>query len=180
MVEGAQTTTATDTAVFSWRLAWARQYPVKYFGIVLNILFRFLFGLFFLLAGVNKVRKDWMFSDILEEIFLQRLTELNPSSFAYMYLTDFALPLYPLVAWVVVLGEIVVGIGLIFGIATRLSSFGGFFILFNLAIGGYYDASLLPFFILNIIFIIYPSGHWLGFDGRLKRMYPNQAWLMSK
>lgn len=172
--------TPPSTTPFSWGLGWAKQYPVKYFGVVLNILFRFLFGLFFLLAGVNKVRKDWMFSDILEDIFLQRLTELNPSSFAYMYLADFALPLYPLVAWVVVVGEIVVGIGLIFGIATRLSSFGGFFILFNLAIGGYYDASLLPFFILNIIFIVYPSGHWLGFDGKLKSKYPQYAWLLSK
>lgn len=172
--------TESSTAPFSWSLAWAKQNPVKYFGVVLNILFRFLFGLFFLLAGVNKVLKDWMFSNIVEEIFLQRLTELNPNSFAYAYLTEFALPLYPLVAWVVVWGEIAVGIGLILGIATRLSSFGGFFILFNLAIGGYYDASLLPFFILNIIFIVYPSGHWLGFDGKLKQKYPKQAWLLSK
>lgn len=172
--------THPSTTPFSWGLTWAKQHPVKYFGVVLNILFRLLFGLFFLLAGVNKVRKDWMFSDILEDIFLQRLTELNPSSFAYMYLTDFALPLYPLVAWIVVLGEIAVGIGLIFGIATRLSSFGGFFILFNLAIGGYYDASLLPFFILNIIFIVYPSGHWLGFDGKLKNRFPKYSWLLSK
>lgn len=165
---------------FSWSFIWIRNYPLRFIGIVLNILFRLLFGLFFLLAGVNKIRKDWLFSDILQSIFYQRLTELNPSSFAYNYLLDFALPIYPLVAWIVVWGEVIVGIGLLLGIATRLSSFGGFFILFNLAIGGYYDASLLPFFILNIIFIVYPSGHWLGFDGRLKQKFPNQAWLLSK
>lgn len=168
-----------ETQPFSWNVSWIKAHPVQFIGIVLNIAFRFLFGLFFLLAGINKILKDWMTSDILKAIFEQRLTELNPSSFAYIYLTDFAIPLYPLVAAVVALGELAVGIGLILGLATRLASFGGFFILFNLAIGGYYDASLLPFFILNIIFIIYPSGHWLGFDGWLRQKYPKQAWLMS-
>ena len=172
--------TENDVDPFSWKWAWIKQHPGKFTGIFLNVVFRLLFGLFFLLAGVNKMLKGWMFSDLLETIFLQRLTELDPSSFAVLYLTEFALPLYPLVAWVVTLSELAVGIGLIFGIATRLSSFGGFFILFNLAIGGYYDASLLPFFMLNIIFIKYPSGHWLGFDGILHNKFPRYAWLMSK
>lgn len=172
-------TTPVTQDTFSWTTAWIKAHPVKFFGITLNLIFRFLFGLFFLLAGINKVIKGWLNSDLLEAVFLQRLTELNPNAFAYSYLTDFALPLYPLVAWVVTLGEVAVGIGLIFGIATRLSSFGGFFILFNLAIGGYYDASLLPFFILNIIFIVYPSGHWLGFDGMLRRKYPKAGLILS-
>ncbi|NKB45620.1 MAG: DoxX family membrane protein [Alphaproteobacteria bacterium] len=165
---------------FSWSLSWIKTNPGKFIGILLNIIFRFLFGLFFLLAGFNKLLKGWLNSDLLEKVFLQRLTELNPDSFAYSYLTDFAIPLYPLIAWVVTLGELAVGIGLILGIATRLSSFGGFFILFNLAIGGYYDASLLPFFILNIIFIVYPSGHWLGFDAKLGSKFPKYGWMLSK
>ncbi|MEQ9111365.1 MAG: DoxX family membrane protein [Rhodospirillaceae bacterium] len=164
---------------FSWSGAWIKQNPLRFTGIILNILFRFLFGLFFLLAGVNKIIKGWLTTDLLEAVFLQRLTELNPASFAYSYLIEFALPLYPLISWIVTVGEVVVGLGLILGIATRLSSIGGFFILFNLAIGGYYDASLLPFFILNIIFIIYPSGHWLGFDGLLKLRYPQHGWALS-
>jgi thiosulfate dehydrogenase (quinone) large subunit len=171
--------TSTDSDSFSWTLSWIRSHPVSFFGIVLNLLFRFLFGLFFLLAGINKALKGWPTNDLLKAIFQQRLTELNPNSFAYNYLTEFAIPLYPLIGWVITLGELAVGIGLIFGLATRLASFGGFFILFNLAIGGYYDASLLPFFILNIVFIVYPSGHWLGFDSWLKRKLPKQSWLMS-
>ncbi len=169
-----------ETDTFSWSGTWIKTHPGKFVGILLNLLFRFLFGLFFLLAGVNKLLKGWLNSDLLEKIFLQRLTELNPSSFAHLYLTDFALPLYPLIAWIVTVGEIAVGLGLILGIATRLSSFGGFFILFNLAIGGYYDASLLPFFILNIIFIVYPSGHWLGFDGPLRKKFSRYAWMLSR
>ncbi len=174
----------TDTTVnaidsFSWSWGWIKEHPVKFFGIVLNILFRFLFGLFFLLAGINKLQKDWVSSNYLETVFLQRLTELDPAGFATIYLTEFALPLYPLIAWVVTLGELAVGIGLLFGIATRLASFGGFFILFNFAIGGYYDASLLPFFLLSFVFIRWPSGHWLGFDGMLQTRFPRYSWLMS-
>ena len=172
--------TVNEIDTFSWSWGYIKDHPVKFIGIVLNVVFRLLFGLFFLLAGINKLLKGWMTSDVLEAIFLQRLTELDPAGFATIYLTEFALPLYPLIAWVVTLGELAVGIGLIFGIATRLASFGGFFILFNLAIGGYYDASLLPFFILNIIFIKWPSGHWLGFDGMLQRQFPRYAWFMSK
>ena len=164
---------------FSWSWAYIKRHPVRFCGTVLNIIFRLLFGLFFFLAGLNKVLKGWMTTDILQDIFLQRLTELDPSSFAHTYLTEFALPLYPLVAWIVAVGELAVGIGLLLGIATRLSSFGGFFILFNLAIGGYYDASLLPFFLLNIIFILYPTGHRLGLDGLLAQRFPNYRWALS-
>ncbi len=177
-----QTTASAGAPIgecFSWSKAWIAAHPVRFVGVILNITFRFLFGLFFFLAGLNKVLKGWMTTDILEQIFIQRLTELDPNSFANIYLTEFALPLYPLIAWIVTLGELAVGIGLILGLATRLSSFGGFFILFNLAIGGYYDASLLPFFVLNIIFILYPSGHWLGLDGMLKRRYPGYGWALS-
>jgi len=168
---------ATDD--FSWSWGYVKSHPIRFIGIVLNIVFRLLFGLFFLLAGFNKVLKGWMTTDILEDIFLQRLTELDPTSFAHTYLTEFALPLYSLIAWIVAVGELAVGIGLILGIATRLSSFGGFFILFNLAIGGYYDASLLPFFLLNIIFIVYPTGHRLGFDGVLVQRFPKYRWALS-
>ncbi len=157
---------------FSWSWSWIKIHPVRFIGIFFNILFRVLFGLFFLQAGINKIQNEWVGTDLLQEIFLQRLTELDPTSFAYTYLVEFGLPLYPLIAWVVTVGELVVGVGLIFGIATRLSSFGAFFILFNFAIGGYYDASLLPFFLLSIVFMLNPTGHYLGFGGMLKRRFP--------
>ena len=50
------------------------------------------------------------------------------------------------------------------------------FILVNLAIGGYYDASLIPFFILNILFLSKRSGQWLGLDRWLARRFPGSRW----
>ncbi len=137
------------------------------------VLLRLLFGLFWLLAGINKVEDEWMTSPILQEIFLQRLTELPPDSFAVAYLAEFAIPFYQPIGWFITIGEIFSAIGLLIGFATRSSAFLSFFILFNFAIGGYYDASLLPFFILVLLFIKYPTGKWFGCDAFLIKHFPN-------
>ena len=141
-------------------------------GFLLVIL-RLLFGLFWLLAGINKVNDEWMTSPILENIFLQRLTELPPDSFAVFYLTNFAIPFYQPIGWFITIGEIYSAIGLLIGLTTRSSALVSLFILFNFAIGGYYDASLLPFFILVLLFIKYPTGQWFGLDAILNRRFPN-------
>ena len=162
-----------------WHLSWMLRHPIKSSAILLNILTRLLFGLFFFLAGLNKLRKGWLNSDILEEIFLQRLTELDPASFANTYLNAFALPLYVPIAYVITLGELAIGVMLILGLGTRVASIGAFLMLFNFAVGGYYDASLLPFFVLNLVFIFIPSGRWLGFDRMMSRRLPDYRWAMS-
>ncbi len=148
----------------------------KLIHIILGFLlvtFRLLFGLFWLLAGINKVNDEWMTSPILENIFLQRLTELPPDSFAVFYLTNFAIPFYQPIGWFITIGEIYSAIGLLIGLTTRSSAVVSLFILFNFAIGGYYDASLLPFFILVLLFIKYPTGQWFGLDAILNRRFPN-------
>jgi len=159
-----------------WTWAWIRKHPLRMLGINLHLVLRTLFGIFWLAAGINKVNKDWLNSDILKQIFLDRLTEMPPDSFAVLYLQSFAIPLYKLVAWVVTVGELYSAIGLLIGMTTRWAAAVSLFILFNLAIGGYYDASLIPFFILNIIFLGWPSGQWLGFDRILARRYPKSRW----
>ncbi len=165
---------AEYASVWTWR--WIRQHPVRAFGICVHLLLRTLFGIFWLAAGVNKIRKDWLTTDILEQIFLDRLTEMPPDSFAVLYLQSFGIPLYKLIAWVVTFGELYAAIGLLLGLTTRWAAAMSLFILVNLAIGGYYDASLIPFFILNIVFLCWPSGRWLGIDRLLARRYPDSRW----
>ena len=159
-----------------WTWAWIRSHRVRFAGVLLHLLLRTLFAIFWLAAGINKVNNEWMTSDILKQIFLDRLTEMPPDAFASLFLQYFAIPLYPLVAWVITLGELYSAIGLLLGFTTRLSAAISFFILFGLAIGGYYDAALIPFFILNIAFLWWASGLWLGFDRPLARRYPNVRW----
>ncbi len=169
-------TDAVTTAAGLWQWQWIRGHLLRTTGVVLHLVLRTLFGIFWLAAGVNKVRKDWLTTDILNEIFLDRLTELPPDSFAVLYLQSFAIPLYKLVAWVVTCGELYAAIGLLLGLTTRWAAGVSLFILVNLAVGGYYDASLIPFFILNILFLAKPSGQWLGLDRWLARRFPDSRW----
>jgi len=159
-----------------WQGVWIKAHPFRFIGILLHLLLRTLFGIFWLAAAYNKFSKDWLTTDILKRIYLDRLTEMPPDAFAVFYLQYFAIPLYKLVAWVVTVGELYVAVGLLLGLTTRWAAAISFFILFNLAIGGYYDASLIPFFILNLLFIWKQSGLWLGLDRPLHRRYPNTRW----
>ena len=159
-----------------WTWAWIKAHPVRFSGILLHLLLRTLFAIFWLAAGINKVVKEWLTSDILKQIFLDRLTEMPPDAFASLFLQNFAIPLYVLVAWVITLGEIYSAVGLLVGFTTRIAAGVSFFILLGLAVGGYYDASLIPFFLLNAAFLWWQSGLWLGFDRALARRYPGSFW----
>jgi thiosulfate dehydrogenase [quinone] large subunit len=161
------------TADGLWNFQWIRSHPLRTTGVILHVVLRTLFGIFWLAAGVNKIRKDWLTTDILREIFIDRLSWLPPDTFAGIYLQYFAIPLYKLIAWVVAFGELYAAIGLLLGLTTRWAAAVSLFILFNLAIGGYYDASLIPFFILNFIFLSKPSGRWIGLDRYFARRYPD-------
>jgi thiosulfate dehydrogenase [quinone] large subunit len=167
-------TTYIEKNLQVWQQAQAR--PLRTLGISLHLLLRTLFGIFWLAAAYNKISKDWLSTDILKEIYLERLTELPPDAFAVLYLQHFAIPMYKLIAWVISFGELYVGIGLLLGLTTRWAAGVSLFILVNLAIGGYYDASLLPFFILNFLFLCKPSGLWMGLDRTLARKFPNAPW----
>ena len=160
---------ATGKYAGIWTWTEIRRHPVRTAGIILHLVLRTLFGIFWLAAGINKINKGWLTSDILREIFLDRLTEMPPDSFAVFYLQSFAIPLYKLVAWVVTFGELYAAIGLLLGLTTRWAAGMSLFILLNLAIGGYYDASLIPFFVLNLLFLTRPSGQWLGIDQLLAK-----------
>jgi thiosulfate dehydrogenase [quinone] large subunit len=160
---------ATGKYAGIWTWTEICQHPVRTAGIILHLVLRTLFGIFWLAAGINKINKGWLTSDILREIFLDRLTEMPPDSFAVFYLQSFAIPLYKLVAWVVTFGELYAAIGLLLGLTTRWAAGMSLFILLNLAIGGYYDASLIPFFVLNLLFLTRPSGQWLGIDQLLAK-----------
>lgn len=159
-----------------WSFQWIKQHPWAFIGISLHLLLRTLFAIFWLVAGINKINKGWLNSDVVKDIFLQRLTELPPDSFAVFYLQTLAIPLHTLVAWAVTIGEIYSGLALLLGFTNRWAAAVALFILINFSIGGYYDASLIPFYLLTFMFMVYPSGHWLGLDRWFNRRYPDSIW----
>ena len=169
-------TPAIETVQSVWTAQRWRQHPVRMVGIVLHLILRGLFGLFWIAAGMNKLRKDWLTTDILKRIFEDRLTEMHPDSLQVMFLQDFAIPFYKLVAVFVTFSELYVGVALLLGLTTRWAAAIALINLLGFSAGGYYDASLIPFFTLCIIMMSWPSGRWLGLDGRLSRKYPGSRW----
>ena len=149
---------AIDTGQSVWTAKRWRQHPVRMVGIVLHLFLRELYGLFWIAAGVNKLRKDWMTTDVLKQIFEDRLTELHPASLQVMFLQDIAIPLYKLVAVFVTVSELYVGVALLLGLTTRWAAAIALVNLLGFSAGGYYDASLIPFFALSIMMMSWPSG----------------------
>lgn len=161
------------------RLEWSRRYlrrhPGRLLGAGFVLLLRYLYGLFYLGAALNKFSKGWITSGYGREVFTARLAEIDPASFGAAYLQHFALPYYPLVAWVLSFGELAVTVGLLLGLATRWAGAIALFLTINIGLGGYYDASLIPLGLIAVLFIVLPTGHWLGFDRALHARYP-RAW----
>lgn len=168
---------------FSWSLAALKERPARYIAVTIVLFMRYFMGLFFFSAGLNKVTKGWLWSDYLEKVFQARIADLqalaSPSAidtFGLMFLEKFAVPLYPVIAYVVALGELYVGIAWFLGLTSRLAGVAAVLMMIGFAIGGYYDASLIPLIGLGIIITLTPSGHWLGMDRLMLARHPGSVW----
>ncbi len=169
-------------AAFMWSRTSFKERPLRYIGVSAAIFVRYFMGLFFFFAGVNKIRNGWMWTDYLKGVFEARIADLGKAdqsaidAFGLMYLKVLALPFYVPIAYVVALGELYVGIACFAGLTSRWAGAMAFFLMFNFAIGGYYDASLIPLCLLALVIVFTPSGHWLGMDRRMAAKYPGAIW----
>ena len=161
---------------FSWGWSSLRAKPVRYVRAILAVSLRLFMGVFFVAAGVNKLRQGWPWSDRLREVFEDHLLELDPEAFGAMFLDHVGIPFYMPIAWVITFGELAAGIGLLLGLASRWFGVLAFWLIFMIGVGGYYDASLLPLGLMCAIVIASRSGHYLGLDRRLAARYPDSRW----
>ena len=145
-------------------------------GIIFFLLGRYLFAAFFLYGFWHKLVKGWLWSDLMQGFFIKRLAELPANSFQASYLEHFAIPLALPIAWIVTVGELIIGLGLVFGFAVRANAAFALFMVLNFAAGGYYNLTLPPFMVFAIMMMVLPSGHWLGFDKHLHLKYPDAIW----
>lgn len=165
---------AADGIRWNWSAFRAR--PGRMLGISLVLALRYLFGLFFLSAGINKLNAAWPWSDKLQQVFTERLAELDAGTLGAQFLAQFGIPYYLPIAWVVTLVELVVPVCLFLGLCTRLGGALAVWLMVMFAIGGYYDASLIPLWLIAGLFVVLPTGHWLGLDRRLHQKYPRSPW----
>jgi thiosulfate dehydrogenase [quinone] large subunit len=145
-------------------------------GAVVVLVLRYLFGLFFTVGAVNKFQRDYLFSDYLKNLFTGQLKVLEPGTVPYAFLENFGIPFYQPIGWIVAWGETAVAVGLLLGLATRWSAVLAIFLMVMFGIGGYYDASLLVLSAIAALFVVFPTGHWLGMDRKLHQRHPTSPW----
>jgi thiosulfate dehydrogenase [quinone] large subunit len=145
-------------------------------GIGVVVFLRLFNGVFYFAAGVNKLRKGWLWSDKLQTVLTERLTQIAPDSFGALFLTKFALPMYVPTAYVVTICELIAGTCLLLGYRSRWGAALALWLNLMIGIGGYYDASLIALDILILPLLLTPSGHWLGLDAKLAQRHPGSLW----
>jgi thiosulfate dehydrogenase [quinone] large subunit len=168
-----------NTATLSnlpWSKAAIREKPLRTLAIVMFLIVRYAFAAFFAYGSWHKLERGWLWSDVLQQHFLRRLSDGDLATFQAGYLEHVAIPFYLPIAWFVTIGELVVALGLIFGVATRANAALALFILVNFAAGGYFNLALPPFMIFALLMLLLPSGHWLGYDKWLSEKYPRAFW----
>ncbi len=161
---------------FSWTWSYISAHPLHTLIIVLILAMRYFFAVFFIYGFWHKLVQEWMWTDILRLHFIDRLSEIHPDTLQAAYLQYFAIPFYLPIAWIITVGELFIGLALIFGITTRLHAAFGLFMLLNFAAGAFYNIWIDILSIMAILFIIFPTGHWLGFDRLLYQRYPHTIW----
>ncbi len=166
-------TTAVPTLheSFGWRLL--RQKPLLGIGITVTLLLRYLYGLFYLFAFKNKIDRGYAWTDYPLQVFTKQLAQIDQQGIMAAYLKGFLIPNYQLVGIVITVVWGAVAIGLLLGLCTRLAGLLAIFATVNIGLGGFYDASLIPLGLVALLFVVLPTGHWLGLDRRLHARYPS-------
>lgn len=168
--------TATAGNGIEWSGAGFRARPGKMIGITFLLVLRYLFALFYLFAGLNKLRQGWLWSDKLHHVFTDRLAELDPATLGAAFLQNFGIPMSMPIAWVVTVVEFAVAVSLFLGYRTRAGALLAVWLMVMFAIGGYYDASLIGLWLWAALFVVFPTGHWLGMDRKLHAQNPQSIW----
>jgi thiosulfate dehydrogenase [quinone] large subunit len=173
---------------FQWKRRYLGEHKLQASGVITMLVLRYLYTALFVYGFIHKMIHGWMWSDILTTHFTQRLHELlataaSPGSFEATvamwqasYLEHFAIPMVMPIAWIVTIGELIIGVALLLGVTTRINAAFGLFMLLNFAAGGYYNATIPPLVTISILLIVLPTGHWFGLDRSLNRKYPDSLW----
>ena len=127
-------------------------------------------GYYMLTQGSRKLQRDFPKGDWIGRQ-IGDLASLDLYPWYKSFLQNYVAPHSELFGYLVTLGEIIVGAGLLLGIFTRFSAFVGLFMLLNyylglgMARGGAMVAQQQTFIILLAIFVLANPGRTLGLDG---------------
>ncbi|MEM1081805.1 MAG: DoxX family protein [Pseudomonadota bacterium] len=121
------------------------------------VLSRQLFGVLFLLAFIAKVIDGWLWSDALLHYFNERLSEPPPlADVQRAFLLQFAIPYAYGLGWIVTIGELLIGLGLLLEQQIRWCAIAAVLMMIGFAAGGYAGLSTLFLIALAVAMAIYP------------------------
>jgi thiosulfate dehydrogenase [quinone] large subunit len=80
------------------------------------------------------------------------------------FLQAFVLPYAPMWAWAITIGEILVGLGLIFGVLTGIAAFFGGLMNVNYLMAGTVSSNPLLFILATWLVLAWRIAGWYGFD----------------
>jgi uncharacterized membrane protein YphA (DoxX/SURF4 family) len=135
---------------------------------------RIYVGYYLLFQGIRKFQRDFPKGDWIARQ-IGDLTALDLYPWYKNFLQSYVVPHSELFGYLVMVGEIAVGVCLLLGLFTRVSALVGLFMLINYylgpgtARGGAMIAQQQTFMILLAIFVLANPGRTLGLDGLLFR-----------
>jgi thiosulfate dehydrogenase [quinone] large subunit len=115
--------------------------------------------------------------------WMQLMVQHPSFDFYANFVQNIVIPNFTVFAWIVFLGELLVGLGLLTGTLTRVASFFGLLMSINLMIGllevpGEWPWSYVMLGMWQVLFFIANAGMVLGIDGLLRSRRAQPAILL--
>jgi thiosulfate dehydrogenase (quinone) large subunit len=133
-------------------------------------LLRIYIGYYFLQQGIRKYQRDFPRGDWIGRQ-IGDIASLELYSWYKSFLMNYVVPHHELFGYLIMVGEILVGIGLLLGLLTRWSACVGIFMVTNYYLGegmgrgGSVMAQQETFIVCLIVFLLANPGRALGLDG---------------
>jgi uncharacterized membrane protein YphA (DoxX/SURF4 family) len=144
-------------------------------------LLRIMIALVFLTSWVNNLILGFYTPEGLQRFFSEDFPQSeNPLAFYAGFIENVILPARAVFAPFQMVGELLLGLALLVGFLTPLSSLVGIFFLINTFLASFghdwYWAYLMPIFILVVV-LLTRAGRSVGVDGWLLRRFGERGWL---
>jgi thiosulfate dehydrogenase (quinone) large subunit len=115
--------------------------------------------------------------------WMQLMVQHPSFGFYARFVENVVIPNFAVFAWIIFLGELLVGLGLVTGTLTRIAALGGLLMALNLGIGllevpGEWPWSYVMLAMWHLLFFISNAGRVLGVDGLLAARRPRPTLLL--
>jgi len=136
---------------------------------------RVLFGVILIIEGWSKLQGDWLHGTPLVTTLGNWLAADKPYG-AFLPVVKLAFAHPKIFGALVTIGELTVGLSLLFGVLTRISSALGAVMLFGFALGAGQGlappGNALLMGVVCVLFVVAPPGRFLGVDTYLRSRLP--------